>query len=60
MQPTFFETPSDFRAWLAENPQHKHGVHRYDLAQFGLDPAEVDRQFAGYRDRIAQGSAAGA
>lgn len=23
--------------WLAENRQHKHGVHRYSLEQFGLD-----------------------
>ncbi len=25
------------RCWLAENPQHKHGVHRYSLEQLGLD-----------------------
>jgi len=40
------------RAWLAANPQHKHGRHRYDLAHFGLERAEVDRAFADYRERF--------
>lgn len=35
------------RAWLAENPRGRHGVHRYDLATYGLDEAEVERIFAG-------------
>jgi hypothetical protein len=35
--------------WLAENPQHKHGVHRYRLADFGLDEATVERHFGRYR-----------
>ena len=25
------------REYLAENPKHKHGTHRYSLEQFGLD-----------------------
>ena len=24
--------------WLDDNPQDKHGVHRYTAADFGLDP----------------------
>jgi hypothetical protein len=36
------------RRWLAENPQHKHGVHRYSLEQFGLDAATVNDRFAAY------------
>jgi hypothetical protein len=36
------------RRYLAHNPQHKHGVHRYSLADFGLDAAAVDRRFAAY------------
>ncbi|MFO0910805.1 MAG: sulfotransferase [Isosphaeraceae bacterium] len=36
------------RAHLAANPQHKHGVHRYSLDDFGLDAATVDTAFAGY------------
>lgn len=39
------------RAWLAANPQGKHGAHRYSLAQFGLDPAAVERFAGPYRDR---------
>lgn len=37
---------SRMKSWLTENPQHKHGVHRYTLDQFGLDPGEVNRWFA--------------
>jgi hypothetical protein len=36
------------RAWLAGNPQHKDGRHRYALAPFGLDPGEVEAAFTGY------------
>lgn len=36
------------RRYLAENPKNKHGVHRYTLAQFGLDRAEVGRRFEPY------------
>jgi hypothetical protein len=37
------------REWLADHPQHKHGVHRYSLDQFGLDSGALDRRFAAYR-----------
>jgi hypothetical protein len=40
------------RAYLAENPRDKHGVHRYALSDFGLDRDEVDAAFAGYRARF--------
>lgn len=40
-------------AWLAANPKDKHGVHRYNLEEFGLDRATVDRTFAAYRERFA-------
>lgn len=39
-------------AWLAENAQHKHGAHRYRLADFGLDRDEVDRELMFYRKRF--------
>ena len=41
------------RRWLAENPQHKHGVHRYRLSDFGLAESDVERHFAGYRGWLA-------
>ncbi len=35
--------------WLADNRQHKHGVHRYSLDQFGLTDDGVRGLFAEYR-----------
>jgi hypothetical protein len=37
------------RRWLTENPQGKHGVHRYNLHQFGLEPTVLSDRFARYR-----------
>ncbi len=42
------EYESRTRRYLAENPQHKNGVHRYKLEDFGLDAGIVKRHFAGY------------
>jgi hypothetical protein len=36
------------RKWVEENPKNKHGKHQYDLAQFGLDEATIDRMFRSY------------
>jgi hypothetical protein len=36
----------------AENPQHKHGKNSYSLAQFGLDAAQIQAEFAPYRERF--------
>jgi hypothetical protein len=30
------------RAWIATNPANKHGVHQYNLEQFGLTPQQVE------------------
>jgi hypothetical protein len=38
-------------AWLKENPQHKHGAHRYTLEQFGLDRQVIDDAFSWYSER---------
>jgi hypothetical protein len=40
------------RQTLAANPSDKHGVHRYALAPFELDPVVEARRFASYRDRF--------
>jgi len=37
--------------WLAENRQHKHGVHQYTLADFGLTEAMIQTRFAAYLER---------
>ncbi|MEO6808094.1 MAG: sulfotransferase [Isosphaeraceae bacterium] len=47
------EYEARMRRWMAENPQHKHGVHRYSLDEFGLDPDEVRARFSVYRDWMA-------
>ena len=39
-------------AYLAANPQHKHGKHSYALADYGLAEREVEAQFAEYRARF--------
>lgn len=39
--------------FIADNPQTKHGVHRYSAAQFGLDTERLRRRFSGYMDRFA-------
>ena len=39
--------------FLGENPREKHGVHRYRLADFGLDEGAERRRFSAYRERFA-------
>ncbi len=39
-------------AWLADNRQHKHGVHRYAAADFVLREAGIAERFKGYRERF--------
>ena len=49
----FTETfESAMRQWLAANRQHKHGAHRYTLAEYGLSEAqvhEIQRIYEGVR-----------
>ncbi len=39
-------------AFLAANPRHKHGVHRYTLEQFGLSRAAEATRFRSYCERF--------
>jgi hypothetical protein len=41
------------RRYLAENPRHKRGAHRYRLEDFGLDEETIDNRFAVYRTWLA-------
>ncbi len=41
------------QAWLDRNNQHKHGVHKYSLADFGLDEDLVDQRLMFYRERFS-------
>jgi hypothetical protein len=38
--------------FLAENPQTRHGIHRYTAEQFGLDRQRLHHRFAAYMDRF--------
>jgi hypothetical protein len=39
------------RDWLAENPRHKHGVHRYSPETFGLSEQSIKNLFSDYYSR---------
>jgi hypothetical protein len=47
------ETEQRMKRWLMRNPVHKHGVHRYDLAQFGLTRSDVESAFGPYQQQLA-------
>jgi len=40
------------RIYLESNPQHKNGVHRYSLEEFGLDAETVAAQFKRYTEQF--------
>ena len=42
------------RDWLARNPQGAHGVHRYDLAAYGLDEGTVLEIFSGTEETLGR------
>jgi hypothetical protein len=46
------EGESRMRAWQAENPQGRHGGHRYSPEEFGLSEEAMAERFAHYRDHF--------
>jgi len=38
------------KAYLDQNPQHKHGKHKYSLEQFGLDESVIRRELSPYME----------
>jgi hypothetical protein len=46
------EAADRMRAFIADNPKDKHGVHRYAPEEFGVDPAAVRRAFHRYIERF--------
>lgn len=36
------------QVWLTENPQGRHGRHRYALEDFGLNQSQIESAFSGY------------
>lgn len=43
--------------WLTNNPQHKHGVHRYSATEFGFDAAAWRRDFGAAYEALFRPSA---
>ncbi len=46
------ETADAMRAHISENPQHRHGSHRYSLAEYGLSAEAVCARLADYIERF--------
>jgi hypothetical protein len=46
------EAEARMRAFVADNPKGKHGAHDYTAEEYGVDPAEVRREFRAYTDRF--------
>ncbi len=40
------------KAFIADNPKGKHGVHSYTPEEYGIDPAEVRRDMSAYIERF--------
>jgi hypothetical protein len=38
--------------FIADNPQGKHGIHRYSPEEYGIDPAVVRKDFRPYIERF--------
>jgi hypothetical protein len=45
------ELRAGFAQRIAEKPELQHGVHRYDLADFGMSADEVREQYGDYITR---------
>jgi hypothetical protein len=39
--------------YVEAHPRGQFGAHRYDVAEYGLDPGELAERFAGYTERYA-------
>lgn len=45
------EGAARMRAFIADNPKGKHGLHLYTPEEYGIDPEAVRREFAPYIER---------
>lgn len=52
-EPLSAEAEARITRLAAENPQHKHGKHRYSLAEFGLTAEGVRQRYRDYCERFA-------
>ena len=42
------ELSESLERYVSENPQHKHGKHKYSLEDFGLSAADIQHRFGDY------------
>lgn len=49
-RPLTDEAEAEMEAWLAANPQNRHGEHRHDLPSYGLTRERVERVMSRYFD----------
>lgn len=47
------QTLRGMQSWIDDNARHKHGTHKYQLADFGLDTADVAQRLRYYSERFA-------
>lgn len=52
-QPFNEHTADRLATWESENPPHKHGLHDYDSAYFGLSEKEIKQRFSAYLARFS-------
>ncbi len=46
------EAAARMKWFIADNPQGKHGIHRYEAHEYGIDPVAVREQFRPYIERF--------
>jgi hypothetical protein len=46
------EAAARMRAFIADNPKGKHGLHLYTPEEYGIDPAAVRRDFGAYIEQF--------
>jgi hypothetical protein len=46
------EAADRMRAFIADNPKDKHGIHRYAPSEFGVDPERIRESFRPYMERF--------
>ena len=46
------EAADRMKAFIADNPKGKHGIHRYSPEEYGIDPREIHASFRPYMERF--------
>jgi hypothetical protein len=50
--PMTVEAAARMKWFIADNPQGKHGIHRYSPEDYGIEPEIVRREFRPYIERF--------